>query len=127
MSAKKMSVRTDKAPEPLGPYSQGIVCGDLVFTAQIGLDPQTKKLAGGDIQSQTRQTIENLHAVLQAAGSGLDKVVKTTVFLKNIDDFKAMNEVYARYFTDCPPARCTVQAARLPADALIEIECIAHK
>ena len=125
---EKEVVRTDKAPEPVGPYSQATVLGELVFTAgQIGLVPGTKEFAGGDIQSQTRQALENLKAVLEAAGSGMEKALKTTVFLKNMDDFPGMNEIFAEYFVANPPARSAVEAARLPLDALVEIECVAHK
>ncbi len=121
-------VYTDQAPQPVGPYSQAIAAGGSVFTAgQVGLVPGTTELAGGDVASQTRQALENLKAVLDAAGSGLDQVVKTTVFLKDIGDFAAMNEVYAEYFTDDPPARSAVEVARLPLDALVEIECVAHR
>ncbi len=125
---RKEVVRTDGAPAPVGPYSQAVVVGDLVFAAgQIALVPGTKELAGDDIRAQTRQVLENLKAVLEAAGSGLDKAVKTTVFLKNVDDFAAMNEVYGEYFAKEPPARSAVEVARLPFGALVEIECIAHK
>ena len=122
----KEIIKTDGAPQPVGPYNQAVVCGGLVFTAgQIGLVPGTKEFAGDDIGSQTRQALSNLKAVLEAAGSGLDKVLKTTVFLKDMDDFAAMNEVYAEHFTNDPPSRSAVEAARLPLDALVEIECIA--
>ena len=125
---KKTVVRTDKAPAPVGPYSQAVVFRDLVFTAgQIALVPGTKTLAGDDVRTQTRQVLENLKAVLDAAGSGLDKVLKTTVFLKDMNDFAAMNEVYGEYLGDAAPARSAVQAARLPLDALVEIECVAHR
>ncbi len=125
---KKTCVRTDKAPAPVGPYNQATTLGDLVFTAgQIPLDPATKKMAGTDIKTQTAQVLDNLKAVLEAAGSGLDNVLKTTVFLKDMADFPAMNEVYARYFKETPPARSAVQAAKLPLDVLVEIECIAHR
>ncbi len=121
-------VRTAAAPAPVGPYSQAVVAGDFVFTAgQIGLVPGTKELAGDDIRSQTRQVLENLRAVLEAAGSGLDRVVKTTVFLADLGDFAAMNEVYGEYFKEAPPARSAVQVARLPLGALVEIECIARR
>ena len=124
----KQVVCTNKAPAPVGPYSQATVAGDLVFTAgQIGLVPGTKEFAGADIQAQTRQALENLKAVLEVAGSGIDRALKTTVFLKNMDDFSAMNEVFAEYFVADPPARSAVEGARLPLDALVEIECIAHK
>ncbi|MFQ3680600.1 MAG: RidA family protein [Pseudanabaenaceae cyanobacterium] len=118
-------IRTDKAPLPVGPYNQAIVTGNLVFTAgQVGIDPTTGQLTG-DITAQTRQVLRNLHAVLQAAGSGWEHVVKTTVFLADMNDFAAMNAVYAQHFPDPAPARSCVQAARLPLGALVEIEAIA--
>ncbi len=124
----KHVVCTDKAPLPVGPYSQATVAGDLVFTAgQIGLAPGTKEFAGGEIRSQTRQALENLKAVLEAAGSGMQNALKVTVFLKEMEDFPAMNEIFAEYFVAYPPARSAVEGARLPLDALVEIECIAHK
>lgn len=117
---------TDKAPTPVGPYSQAIRVDQSIFAAgQVGLDPATGKLVQGDIKAQTRQALENLSAVLEAAGTSLGNVVKTTVFLSDLDDFGNMNEVYAEYFSDRPPARSAVQVARLPLDALIEIEAIA--
>ena len=124
----KQTVHTDGAPAPVGPYSQAVAVGELVFTAgQIALVPGTKELAGDDVGAQTRQALENLKAVLEAAGSGLDKAVKTTVFLADMDDFAAMNEVYGQYFTESPPARSAVEVARLPLGALVEIECVAEK
>ncbi len=117
---------TEKAPKPVGPYSQAIRSGSFVFTAgQIALDPETNQIIEGDVRAQTRQVLENLRQVLLAAGSDLDRVVKTTVFLKNMDDFAAMNEVYARYFSGHAPARSAVEVARLPKDVLVEIECVA--
>ena len=122
----KTRVHTDHAPAAIGPYSQGISISDFVFcSGQAGLDPATGKLVEGDVQVQTRQVIENLKAVLTAAGADLDHVVKTTVFLADMADFKAMNEIYASYFTGTPPARSTIAAKGLPLGALVEIECIA--
>ncbi|MFQ3586008.1 MAG: RidA family protein [Cyanobacteriota bacterium] len=121
-------MQTDAAPLPVGPYSQGIaVLGPLIFTAgQVGLDPKTGKLAGEDIVSQTRQVLLNLQAVLSAGGTNLSNVVKTTVFLADMNDFAAMNKVYQEFFsTDPAPARSCVQVARLPLDALVEIEAVA--
>lgn len=120
-------IATPNAPAAIGPYSQGmIVNGHLIFTAgQTGFVPATMELAEGGVVGQTRQVLENIKAVLEAAGSGLDRVVKTTVYLKSMDDFAAMNEVYGSYFSQTPPARTTIEAARLPKDALVEIECIA--
>ncbi|RME44089.1 MAG: RidA family protein [Chloroflexi bacterium] len=119
-------ITTDKAPAAVGPYSQAIRVDNSVFTAgQIAIDPRTGKLVEGDIQAQTRQVLQNLSAVLEAAGTSLANVVKTTVFLADLSDFAAMNEVYAEFFPDGPPARSAVQVARLPLDALIEIEAIA--
>ncbi len=119
-------IKTDRAPAAIGPYSQGIAAGGtLVFTAgQIPLDGSGNLVAGG-IAEQTRQVLDNIRAVLEAASSSLGEVVKTTVFLQNLDDFAAMNEVYARYFPDAAPARSTVQVARLPKGALLEIEAVA--
>ena len=119
-------VSTDKAPGAIGPYSQAIKASGMVFcSGQIPIDPATGNFVSEDISEQTVQVFKNLMAVLEAAGSGLDKVVKTTVFLADMNDFAAMNEVYANYFTENKPARATVQAARLPRDAKVEIECIA--
>ena len=120
------TISTDKAPGAIGPYSQAIKVGDLVFcSGQIPIDPATGEFVSQDVAEQTKQVLKNLSAVLEAAGSGLDKVVKTTVFLADMGDFAAMNDVYAEFFAENKPARATVQAARLPKDALIEIECIA--
>ncbi|MEK6575206.1 MAG: RidA family protein, partial [Chloroflexota bacterium] len=117
---------TDSAPKAIGPYSQAIRVGDFVFTAgQIALDPATGELAGATIEEQTRRALTNLMAVLEAAGSGLGKVVKTTVFLANLADFAKMNAVYGEFFPGNPPARTTVQVAALPRGALVEIECVA--
>jgi len=123
----KSVVATNDAPQAIGPYSQGIRLGNLVFTAgQIPLDPATGKLVEGDIAVQAERVMKNLEGVLAAAGSSLDRVIKTTCFLANLDDFAAFNEVYGRAFTSMPPARSTVQVARLPAGALVEVECIAE-
>lgn len=122
----KEVIRSDAAPLPIGPYSQAIRAGGLLFLAgQIPLDPATGQMAAGDIKTQTRRVLQNLAAVLEAAGSSMDRVVKTTVFLKDMNDFGAMNEEYTSFFKELPPARSTVQVARLPRDALVEIECIA--
>ena len=122
----KEEIRTPNAPAAIGPYSQGIAAGDLVFTSgQLGLVPQTGDFAPGGIREQTRQSLENVKAVLEAAGSGMDKVVKTTVLLKDIGDFASMNEVYASYFEGACPARSAFQAAALPKGGLVEIEAVA--
>jgi 2-iminobutanoate/2-iminopropanoate deaminase len=119
-------VLTDKGPKPIGPYSQAIRAnGFLYVSGQVALDPKTGEFVGSDIQQQTERTLENVKGILEAAGSNMHHVVKTTVFLKDINDFSAMNEVYAKFFTLAPPARSTVQVARLPKDALVEIEVIA--
>jgi 2-iminobutanoate/2-iminopropanoate deaminase len=119
-------VQTDAAPAAIGPYSQAIVHGGMVYTAgQIPLDARSGELVGGDIQAQTEKVLENLQAVLHEAGASLQSVVKTTVFLRDMNEFAAMNEVYARHFGEHAPARSTVQAARLPKDCGVEIEAIA--
>lgn len=119
-------IATTAAPAAIGPYSQAITANGMLFTAgQIPLDPATGKLVEGDITAQTERVMQNLAAVLAEAGSSFEQVVKTTCFLANLDDFAAFNAVYARYFTDQPPARSTVQAARLPAGAQVEVECVA--
>ncbi len=119
-------VQTDRGPKPIGPYSQAVRAnGFLYVSGQVALDPKTGELTGTDIQQQTQRTLENLKGILEAAGSNLHHVVKATVFLKDMNDFAAMNEVYAKFFTLAPPARSTVQVARLPKDALVEIELVA--
>jgi 2-iminobutanoate/2-iminopropanoate deaminase len=119
-------VQTGGAPAAIGPYSQAIVHGGMVYTAgQIPLDPASMQMVEGDVAAQTERVMQNLAAVLEAAGASLRSVVKTTVFLADMNDFAAMNEVYAKHFGDHAPARSTVQAARLPRDARVEIECIA--
>jgi len=119
-------VLTDKGPKPIGPYSQAIRAnGFLYVSGQVALDPKTGELLGSDVAQQTQRTLENVKGILEAAGSNLHHVVKTTVFLKDMNDFAAMNETYAKYFPSAPPARSTVQVARLPKDALVEIEVIA--
>ncbi len=119
-------VATDRAPRAIGPYSQAVRAGDLVFASgQIPIDPATGEFVAGGIAEQTAQVLRNLTAVFEAAGVGMDEVIKTTVFLADMDDFTTMNEVYGRFFGEEPPARATVQAARLPRDARVEIEAIA--
>ena len=120
------TVSTDNAPGAIGPYSQAIKANGMVFcSGQIPIDPATGQFVSESITEQTDQVLQNLAAVLSAAGAGLDMVVKTTVFLADMNDFAEMNEVYSRYFNETKPARATVQAARLPRDARVEIECIA--
>ena len=119
-------VFTPRGPKPIGPYSQAIRAGGFLFVSgQVGFDPQTGEFVGNDVKSQTERVLENLKVILEAAGATLNHVVKTTVFLKDMNDFPMMNEVYAKYFGAAPPARSTVQAARLPKDALVEIDVIA--
>ena len=119
-------IATDQAPKAIGPYSQAIRSAGLVFTSgQVAIDPATQQVIAGDIAAQTDRVLKNLSAVLQAGGSSLDKALRCTVFLKNMGDFAAMNEVYGRYFGQAPPARTTVEAARLPKDVLVEIDVIA--
>jgi len=120
------AIHTDKAPNAIGPYVQAIKANGFVYTAgQIPLDPRTGNFVPGGIKEQTRQVLENLRAVLEAAGSALDRVVKATVFLKEMSDFAAMNEVYTEYLGNAKPARSTVAAAGLPRDALVEIDLVA--
>jgi 2-iminobutanoate/2-iminopropanoate deaminase len=126
MGSKKEIVIAEKAPKALGPYSAGVKAGSLVFTAgQLGIDPLTGEFVTGGIEAQTRRALENLAAVLEAAGTSLEKVVKTTVFLQDMNDFGAMNGIYGQFFTEDFPARSAVQAARLPKDGLVEIEAVA--
>lgn len=125
---KREIVSTDRAPKAVGPYSQAVRVGDFIFAAgQAAIDPATGKLVEGDIAAQTRQVLKNLSAVLEAVGSSLAQAVKTTVFLTDMDDFAAMNSVYAEFFPTDPPARSTVEVARLPLGALVEIEVVAVK
>ena len=122
----KKIVATDKAPKAIGPYSQAIVHNGLAFlSGQIPLDPATGQLIEGDIAAQTTRVLENLKSVLEACGSGLDGVVKTTVYIKDMGEFAKVNEVYGKYFSENPPARSTVEAARLPRDVRVEIDVIA--
>ncbi|HLO15424.1 MAG TPA: RidA family protein [Anaerolineales bacterium] len=122
----KKIVSTERAPKAIGPYSQAIRIENLVFTAgQVGLDPATMELIEGGIEAQTRQVLTNLRHVLETADSGLNFIVKTTVFLQDMSDFAKMNSIYAEFFPENPPARSTVQVAALPKGALIEIECVA--
>jgi 2-iminobutanoate/2-iminopropanoate deaminase len=129
-SSSKTQVVTGQAPAAIGPYSQAVVSGDFIYTSgQVALDPSSGQMVQGGIREQTTRVFENLKAVLAAAGSDLGKVVKTVVFLKNMQDFSTMNEVYAEYLVSAgavPPARSTVEVARLPKDALVEIEVIAR-
>ena len=119
-------IKTSQAPEAIGPYSQAVTAGNLVFcSGQIPLDPASMKLVEGTVAEQKEQVLKNLSEVLKASGSGLDKVLKTTVFLKDMNDFVEMNETYAKYFGEHKPARATVEVARLPKDVAVEIECVA--
>ena len=119
-------ILTDRGPKPIGPYSQAIrTNGFLYLSGQVALDPRTGEMTGTDIRQQTERVLENVKGILEAAGSNVHHVLKTTVFLKDMNDFAAMNEVYAKYFTSAAPARSTVQVSRLPKDALVEIEVIA--
>jgi 2-iminobutanoate/2-iminopropanoate deaminase len=120
------TVLTDRGPKPIGPYSQAIRAnGFLYVSGQVALDPRTGEMLSGDIAQQTERTLENVKGIVEAAGSKLSHVIKTTVFLRDMNEFAAMNEVYALYFPSAPPARSTVQVARMPKDALVEIEVIA--
>ncbi len=125
-SAGKRVVRTEQAPAAIGPYSQAVIANGLIFAAgQVALDPRTGQLVPGDVRIQTKRVMENINAVLAAAGSTMDRVVKTTVFLRDLNDFGPMNEIYGEYFQENPPARSTVQVAKLPRDAVVEIEVVA--
>lgn len=122
----KEIIATENAPGAIGPYSQAVKTGSMVFcSGQIPIDPATGEFVSDDVAEQTEQVLKNLGAVLAAAGTNLNNVVKTTVFLADMNDFTAMNEVYSKFFSENKPARATVQAARLPKDARVEIECIA--
>jgi len=119
-------ITTKDAPQAIGPYSQAIRANGFIFVSgQIAFDPATQQVIDGDVAAQTERVLKNLAAILQSAGSGLEKVVRSTVFLKNMGDFAAMNGIYGRYFSSAPPARSTVEAARLPRDVLVEIDVIA--
>ena len=123
---KKEIIVTKKAPAAIGPYSQAVKVGEFIFVSgQLPIDPSTGKLVGGDIENQTRQCLENLKSILEAAGSSLDKTVKVTVFLKDMDDFSEINKVYKQYFTKDFPARCCIEVAKLPMDTGVEIEATA--
>jgi 2-iminobutanoate/2-iminopropanoate deaminase len=122
----KKIISTDRAPKAIGPYSQAVVVNGLAFlSGQIPIDPETNQLIQGDVVAQTVRVLENLKIVLEACGSSLAQVVKTTVFVKDLSEFATINETYARYFPENPPARATVEAARLPRDVRVEIECVA--
>lgn len=126
MSPSKQVVISENAPKPIGPYSPAIRHGNLLFVSgMIGLDPQTGKLVSGGVVAEARRALENLSALLEAGGASRDKVVKTTLFLKDIADFATVNQVYAEFFTEIPPARSTFQVGALPGGALVEIEAIA--
>ena len=126
MKTEKKIIATENAPAAVGPYSQAIAAGELVFTAgQIPLDPESGQLVPGDIEAQTHRALQNLQALLQTASSSLAAVMKTTVFMTDLADFKRMNVVYAQYFASEPPTRSTVEVAALPLGAQIEIECVA--
>ena len=121
-------IKTEKAPIPIGPYSQATEINGFIFTSgQIAIDPRTNELIGGSVSEQARQVFENLKAVLEAAQSSMDLVVKTTIFLKNMDDFGIVNSIYEEYFGKALPARSTIEVSRLPKDVLIEVDCIAIK
>ena len=123
----KQVIATDRGPKAIGPYSQAIKANGLIFVSgQVCLDPATQQLVEGDIAKQTERVMENLKGIVEAAGSSLEKALKTTVFLADMGDFAAMNAVYGKYFTQAPPARATVQVARLPRDVKVEIELIAE-
>ncbi len=123
----RYTVESNQAPKAIGPYSQGIKAGGFVFVSgQVALDPKTGEMVGSDVAAQTERVLQNLQAIVEAAGSDLDRVVKTTVYLRSMNDFAAMNEVYKKYFKSEPPARATVAVAGLPKDALVEIDVVAE-
>ena len=126
-SHEKVVVKAEKAPKAIGPYSAGIQLGNLVFTSgQVAIDPATGNLVSGGIEAETRQVLTNIKNILEAAGSGMDLIVKTTVFLRDMSDFALMNPVYAEFFGENPPARTTLQAAALPKGGALEIDAIAY-
>ena len=123
----RYTVESNEAPKAIGPYSQGIKAGGFVFVSgQVALDPKTGEMVGADVAAQTERVLQNLQAIVEAAGSDLDRAVKTTVYLRTMKDFAAMNEVYKKYFKNDPPARATVAVAGLPKDALVEIDVVAE-
>ncbi len=123
----RKAVTTSKAPKAIGPYSQAVKCNGLIFVSgQVAIDPATQQVIDGDVAAQTERVMKNLSAILTASGSKMDQVLRSTVFLKNMDDFAAMNAVYAKYFKAEPPARSTVEVARLPKNVLVEIDVIAQ-
>ncbi len=125
-SSRKEPVLSKNAPQPIGPYSQAIRIGTMLFcSGQIPLDAATGQMVGTDVETQAKKVMENLSAVLQAGGANFDQIVKTTIFLKSMNDFPKVNEIYAQYFKGTPPARSTVEVSRLPKDALVEVEAIA--
>jgi len=122
----KKIITSENAPQAIGPYSIGVQVGDFIFTAgQLGLDPRTGELVPGGVASETKQAMINIYSILQAGGSGMDKIIKTTIFLRDINDFSKVNEVYSTFFTDNFPARSTMQVGALPKGAAVEIEAIA--
>ena len=122
----KQAISTKDGPQAIGPYSQAVKANGFIFVSgQVAIDPATQQVVSGDVAAQTERVMKNLSGILKAAGSGLENVVRSTVFLKNMGDFAAMNEVYGRHFTSTPPARSTVEVARLPKDVLVEIDVIA--
>ena len=124
--SERKIIRVENGPKAIGPYSLGVRAGHLIFTAgQVGLDPGTGNMVPGGLEAETRQALENMKTILEAAGTSLTNVVKTTVFLRDINDFNKMNAIYALYFPDDPPARSTIQVAALPRSAAVEIECVA--
>lgn len=123
----KVPVLTEKAPRAVGPYTQGIRAGNFLFiSGQVAFDPETGKLVEGDITAQTHRVLKNIQAIIEAGGGTMENIVKTNVYLTNMDEFKSFNQVYAQYFGKTPPARCTVEVSRLLPGALVEIEAVAH-
>lgn len=123
----KVPIMTEKAPKAVGPYTQGIRAGNFLFiSGQVAFDPETGKLVEGDITAQTHRVLKNIQAIVEAGGGTMENIVKTNVYLTNMDDFKSFNQIYAQYFGKTPPARCTVEVSRLLPGALVEIEAVAH-